>query len=195
MWCTRRAIQQTRVTEFHLHCVSIHSDILCPGQFEMRGSTIDPLHRRSVHLKCIITFWRPRVPGHNPGISAGCKEKEDHILHTHTSYVEIGLFFNRKFGVQHKTRNSFWIRWFTNIVSAIATTSTGYQETAGLSSLIRFLMMERIFPQNASAGIAIMKADRYKEDTSGPKINLPPQKNLYMIQTTIAFNAQYNKFK
>lgn len=57
-------------------------------------------------------------------------------------------------------------------------------------------MINKIFIQNASAGAAIKRVDRNNEDTSGPKINLPPKKNLCVIQTTVTVNSSsYRSFK
>lgn len=58
-------------------------------------------------------------------------------------------------------------------------TSIGYQGPASLCSLIRCLITQETFIQKASAGPAIKRIDRNKDDTSGPKINLPPQKNFW----------------
>lgn len=85
-------------------------------------------------------------------------------------------------------------RLLTKKASAIATISTEYQDRTGWSSLMRFLMINKIFIQNASAGAAIKRVDSNNEDTSGPKINLPPRKNLCIIQTIITINSSYTKF-
>lgn len=66
----------------------------------------------------------------------------------------------------------------TNMVRTIVMTSIAYQGTTFLSCLSRCLVIKNIFIQNAIAGLAISNADKNKEATSGPKINLPPKKNL-----------------
>lgn len=85
-------------------------------------------------------------------------------------------------------------RSLTKKVSTMATISTEYQERRGLPSSTLSLMINKIFIQNASAGATIKRVDRNNEDTSGPKINLPPKKNICMIQTTITVNSfSYSK--
>lgn len=67
----------------------------------------------------------------------------------------------------------------TIIVRTAPITSIGYQGPASLCSLIRCLITQETFIQKASAGPAIKSVDRNNDDTSGPKINLPPNKNFW----------------
>lgn len=69
------------------------------------------------------------------------------------------------------------------MVRTIATMRTGYQRTAFLFSLSWCLMINNILIQKAIAGPAIRNVDKNKEATSGPKINLPPKKNLCQFKT------------
>lgn len=65
-----------------------------------------------------------------------------------------------------------WRILLTNTVRVTATTSTGIQRKW---SWILGITRE----QNATAGAVISNAEKNIDPTSGPNINLPPQKNLW----------------
>lgn len=78
---TRRPVQQTCITVLDFNCVSIHDYILCSWKFQMRSSTVDPLHGRGMFIKCFVRFRRCCVSWDNSRISTRCQKEKNYILH------------------------------------------------------------------------------------------------------------------